>query len=307
MALSSRMVDFAHRGFRTTPETTRQALEAAAQSFLDGYNSELATRPSEAPTFEQLPPARQGFAAEGAAMAAALLDSLNPAARRRCRLATLRQAHDERFVYLIQVGTGWALAKLHRAGPLASTMDEPLLRWLAYDGLGFCQGFFASRRRLARWHAHTRPDCPATCAIRYQGLGRCLWFRECGDPDRLAAVVARLPERHQGDTWSGVGLAATYAGGVERGAYLRLREVARQYQPSLAQGAAFAAEAWRRCGAQPSHAGPAVETLAGVPLARAAEWTWAAREGLDCPGADATDYLKWRERVQREAAVATHR
>jgi hypothetical protein len=302
MALRPTMVDFERRRFRTTPATTRQTLEGSAGAFLTGFNLELDTAPGTAPDLSHLPAARQGFAAEGAAMAATMLDMLNPRTGRR--LATLRQAYDEWFVYLIQVGTGWALAKLRRPGPVAASADEPLLRWLAYDGMGFCQAFFASEKKFARWYDHPAGACPATCDIRYQGLGRSLWFRECADPDALAARVRLLPPAHRGDTWSGIGLAASYAGGCDPAAYSRLREVAHAYQPSLAQGAAFAAEAWRRHGTPPPHAHQAVEVLTGVPLSRAAGWTWAAREGLDRPDADATGYRRWRERVQEEAAAA---
>lgn len=73
--------------------------------------------------------------------------------------------------------------------------------------MGFCQALFASPRQLRRWTRHPAAPCPATCDIRYQGLGRSLWFRECGDPYWLAHRIAGLPPRHHGDTWSGVALA----------------------------------------------------------------------------------------------------
>jgi hypothetical protein len=36
---------------------------------------------------------------------------------------------------------------------------------------------------------------------------------------------------------------------------------------------------------------------------RAADWTWAARDGLDHPGAGEREYLQWRLRVQRTAST----
>jgi hypothetical protein len=295
------MVDFAERGFRTTPAATRSTLEGAAGAFLDGFNAELASPPGRPPDLSPLPPARRGFAAEGAAMAAALLDAVNPAGTRR--LAALRAAYDDRYAYLVHVGVGWSMAKLHRRRPPRATADAPLLRWLAYDGLGFCRAFFASPRRYARWSAHPA-SCPPTCDIRYQGLGRSLWFRACADPDTLAGYVAALPRRHHGDVWSGVALAATYAGGVAPQTLARLAEVAAGYRAALAQGAAFGAEAWRLCGCAPAHARTGVASLANVSLEDAAEWTWRARRGLDVPDADATHYRRWRLAVQQEAASA---
>jgi hypothetical protein len=300
LALKPSMVDFAERGFRTTPAATRATLESAAGAFLDGFNAELGGPAGRRTDLSAIPPRRRGFAVEGAGMAAALLDALTPAGPRR--LATLRAAYDRDYAYLVQVGVGWSMAKLHRGRLPGATADAPLLRWLAYDGLGFCQAFFASPRRLARWSAHPA-TCPPTCDIRYQGLGRSLWFRACADPDTLAGHVAALPERHRGDTWSGIALAATYAGGVAPEVLARLAELTGLYRAAAAQGAAFGAEAWRLSGCTPEHARRSLAALANTSVEDAAAWTWQARRGLDVPGADAAAYRRWRLAVQRRAAA----
>ena len=302
MALRPTMVDFERRGFRTAASATRSVLEGAGAAFLTGFNLELATPAGQAPILSALPEAHRGFAAEGAAMAAVLLDRLNPAGGRR--FAALAAAHRDRYVYLLYVGGGWALAKLHRRRLGNLGVEEPLLRWLAYDGLGFCRAFFASERGMRQWVDH-RATCDPTCEIQYQGLGRSLWFRECGDPEALAARVATLPERHQGDVWSGIALAAGYAGGVEPDAYARLHDLAGEHRPAAAQGAAFAAEAWQRSGYAPAHAHTAVRVLAGAALADAAEWTWQARREVEGPDADATSYRRWRQRIQAKAMATT--
>lgn len=304
LALPPTMVDFDRRGFRTTSAATRAVLEAAAGAFLAGFHLELAGPPDRAPDLSGVPEHRRGFAAEGAAMAAALLDLMNPTGGRR--LATLHRAYHEKYAYLLYVGGGWAMAKLRRRRLGRLGRQEPLLRWLAYDGMGFCQAFFASSRRVRRWYAHPAKPCPARCDIRYQGLGRSLWFRECGDPAALASQIAALPAHHHGDAWSGVALAASYAGGVPPEAYARLRELAGDQRAAAAQGAAFAAEAWRRCGHVPPPARTAVETLTGVAMAQAAQWTWQARRGLDRADAGASDYRRWRLRVQRLAEPVSH-
>jgi hypothetical protein len=305
LALKPSLVDFDRRGFRTTSRSTREVLEAAAGAFLTGYNRELAGPASHAPDLSDLPEHRRGFAAEGAAMAAALLDLLNPAGGKR--LDSVNRAHRDRHVYLIQVGVGWAMAKLRRRRLGRLGADLPLLSWLAYDGMGFCQAYFASPGRLRRWAGHPTRPCPATCDIRYQGLGRSLWFHECGDPDGVADFIDILPPRHHGDAWSGAALAASYAGGASPAAYRRLRERSGDQLGALAQGAAFAAEAWRRSGHTPPHARTAVEILAGTDLEDAADWTVRGRRGLDHPGADAGDYRRWRLRIQQEAVELTYR
>ncbi|WP_305788061.1 DUF1702 family protein [Symbioplanes lichenis] len=299
LVLRPGLTDFAARGFRTEPAATRAVLQTAAGTFLAGYNAELATPAGTAPALGSLPPRLRGFAAEGAAMAATLLDRLSPGGGRR--LAALHDAHDGRYAYLIHVGSGWALAKLHRTRLGGLGAGAPLLRWLAYDGLGFCHGFFAGERAVRRWAQHP-PICAPTCDIRHQGLGRHLWFRACGDPAELARHVARLPARHHGDAWSGIALAVTYAGGVPEATVAALPALAREHRPALAQGAAFAAEAWQHSEYVPEHARTAVRVLAGVDVPTAAGWTWSARHDLDRPGATATDYRTWRLRIQSLAA-----
>jgi hypothetical protein len=303
-SLPPALVDFERRGFRTTPASTRTTLESSAGAFLTGYRLERQCRPGDVPDLATVPVARRGFAAEGAAMAAALRDSLLPLGVRRS--AVLHEALDDRYAYLLHVGAGWALAKLHRRHLGRLGARAPLLRWLGYDGMGFCQAFFADARGMRRWREH--PDgCAATCDIRYQGLGRALWFRVCGDPAAAEREIAALPPRHHGDAWSGVALAATYAGGVDEPAYAQLRDLAAGHWAALAQGSAFAAEACRLAGHTPPHATVAAEILTEGSPERAADWTWTARRGLDGPGAGAAHYRLWRERIQAAAATAVRR
>ncbi|OLB75831.1 MAG: hypothetical protein AUI14_20295 [Actinobacteria bacterium 13_2_20CM_2_71_6] len=296
-------VDFDIRGFRREPAATRTGLETSGNAFLTGFNLELCTPAGVVPDLSGIAPDRRGFGVEGAAMAACMLDLLRPFGGVR-RLAALHDAYADRYVYLLHVGTGWALAKLHRTRPRRMAVADGLLGWLACDGWGFCRAFFASETALRHWQRHPAVACDPTCAIRYQGLGRSLWFRECGTPDGLARRVAQLPESHAGDVWSGIALAATYAGAVEPGVYPALRRLAGRHWPSAAQGAAFGAEAWRRCGHVPAHAVRAVAALAGTDVARAAEWTIRTRRDLDHPGASGTAYQTWRHRIQRLATEA---
>ena len=247
LALTPEIVAFANRGFRTDRPETRVALKQAATAFIDGYNRGLDARLGQTPTLDDIPAELRGFAAEGAAMSAVLLDRLMPT---RWRRFSALLSDQPQYVYLIHVGAGWALAKLDsvsagvlgRLGRLGS--EHGLLRWLAYDGYGFFKVFFCRDPGLAAWRHHRKP-CDPTCAIRYQGLGRSLWFRECGDPTAIAERIAGLPAAHHADAWSGVGLAATYANGVPLTEHAQLARLACVHRPALAQGAAFAAEARR--------------------------------------------------------------
>ncbi|MBU2667264.1 DUF1702 family protein [Actinoplanes bogorensis] len=301
LRLRPAQVDFARRGFRTEPAAARAGLEGSALAFVDGFNRELATSVAEPPDLSGIEPDRRGFAAEGAAMAAGMLDRLRVRTGPG-RLGRLFVAYAENYEYLLHVGVGWTMAKLRTPLP-QPVPDAGLTRWLAYDGWGFCRAFFAGPVALARWSAH-RGRCGDICAIRYQGLGRSLWFRDCGRPGPIAERIGRLPAEHRTDVWSGVGLAAVYAGAVDATVYPQLVEAAGPDRPALAQGAAFAAEAHRRGGHLPAHLPGAVRALTGAGVDEAADWTWAARSGLDRHSAGPGDFQTWRRRIQRQAAFA---
>jgi hypothetical protein len=300
--LEQSAVDFDVRGFSGTPAATRNVLEDCGSAFLHGFNRELGTPAGTVPDLSGLAAHRRGFGVEGAAMAACLRDQFRPFGSPR-RLGALHERYAERYIYLLHVGVGWAMAKLHRSHPPYPRLTGGLLGWLAYDGWGFCRGFFAGSDALRRWVRHPGA-CEPVCGIRYQGLGRSLWFRDCGTPERIARRIAGLPTPHAGDLWSGVGLAATYAGGVDPAAYPALRELSGRNWPALAQGAAFGAEAWRRSGHTPAHAVTAVAALAGTDVDQAARWTLTTRTELDRPDATAAGYQLWRFRVQQLAGAA---
>jgi hypothetical protein len=289
------LADFDVRGFDAAPGPARTRLEAAARTFLRGFNEALAGPATAPPDFAAYPGDLRGFAVEGAAMQAALLDVLLPGSR---RLPALLDTHATRHVYLIYVGVGWAMAKLHRPRFGRLRTAHPLLRWLAYDGWGFSDGFFARPRRLARINAHPG-RCTPVCAIRYQGFGRSLWFRECADPDAVAASIARLPREHHGDAWAGAGLAVGYGCGVDAGVAQRLLASAGPaHRADLGQGAAFAAGAWVRAGDVPAPSAPVIEVLTGVPADTAAAWSFDATAGLEDPDAGPAEYARWRRRIR---------
>jgi hypothetical protein len=302
------MVDFRRRGFRADRPVERARLEAAGAAFVAGFNQVV--RDGVGGVHGALAlhaPEHRGFAYEGAGMACGMLD-LASAGRARC-LRRLLDGPGEAYVHLVHVGAGWALVRLpwRAVRPLgAAGQLDPLLRWLALDGRGFARGFFGGARAVERaGGAGRHPDgCGPACGIGYQGLGRSLWFIEAAEVEAIADRIGTLPARHRGDAWSGVALAACYAGGLDRQGLERLLALSGTCRPDLAQGAAFAAEAWRRAGAVPDHAGLAIGAIAGAGPGEAARWTVQAAEGLDGPGATAASYQRWRARIRARATAA---
>ena len=298
--IDPRETEFGVRGFAPCPAGVRRELELHGRSFVDGFNAAGATaggKPLVA-RLERIETARRGFAYEGAAMALALLDILLPGRRRRLR-AFLDQAAAP-HVYMVHVGAGWALARLRRR-PWAGLPLDPLLRWLALDGYGFHEAFFHPRRvvREQRRPRRLRGYEPRGFD---QGVGRALWFVDAADPERIAASIAAFQQDRRPDLWSGVGLAATYAGAAADEALLRLAELGSVHRVQLAQGAAFAAKARLRAGNLVPHVERACAVLTGVGAGEAAAATDRALAAAG-PAGSAGDYERWRVAVGAELGV----
>ena len=105
----------------------------------------------------------------------------------------------------------------------------------------------------------------------------------------------------QSDLWSGIGLAATYAGIISETSLGELREKAGSFQPQLAQGAAFAAKARQRAGNLTDYTSLATKILCGLSADAAARITDAALENLPAD-ADVPAYEIWRRRIQNHFA-----
>jgi hypothetical protein len=296
LALSPAEASFRRRGFQSRNDVARTRLEGIGRTFILGYNHALGA-PDPTTLGDQLgriAAADRGFAYEGAAMALTLLDLLTP--WRKCRLADLLAGPGRDHAYMVHVGAGWALARLSRGARDIPTVLDPLLRWLAFDGYGFHEGYFHS---AAVFREHHRPRRLAGYALRVfdQGLGRSLWFAEGADVERVARTLESFPLERRADLWSGVGLAAAYAGGVEEHHLSLLRGLAGDYNPHLAQGAAFAAKARERAGGPATHTDRACRVFCGSSAAIAAVATDEALNALR-GDAELPDYEIWRRRIR---------
>jgi hypothetical protein len=227
-------------------------------------------------------------------MALALLDWLTPWCRDRVHrlLAGAGQAH----VYLVHVGVGWAWARLPVRPERAMTRFDPLLRWLIPDGFGFHDGFFHAGECRDGRSAPGRLTGYARRAYD-QGLGRSLWFSLGAEADAIARAIAGFNPARQADLWSGIGLAAVYAGGMSPDALVALKNSARTAGDHLALGAAFAAKARCRSGHVTPAAEAACQVLCGTSLEAAAAVTDAARTALPQTGEEPA-YERWRRAVR---------
>ncbi len=294
--ISAREVSFDVRGFRGGDGPARQHLETVGGSFVSGYNYALEARDLadlEA-RLEAVPRERLGFAYEGAAMAIALLDAVQP--WRRAQLPAFLAGPSAPHVYLAYVGIGWAIARFPFGRERRFLALDPVLRWLAIDGYGFHEAFFRPRRAVEDQAVPERFQGYARRAFDH-GVGRSLWFVEGAGPERIAATIGRFAAERHGDLWSGVGLASAYAGGVPRAELERLRSLAGAHLPSLAQGVVFANKARMVADNLTPETTLACDVFCGLDPEAALELN--DESGADLPpDAEVPAYEVWRRRIQ---------
>jgi hypothetical protein len=246
----------------------------------------------------------RGFAFEGAAMGLALLDLITPWNRRRLSGFLETPAGDTHW-YMLHVGAGWAAARLpwaRRNFEHAMRRYHPLYSWLMLDGYGFHEAFFYTKKYVYERQPPRRLSRSAA-RVFDQGVGRSLWFSQGANPERISAAVAGFDHGRRHDLWSGVGLAATYAGGVDRSALEMLLAGSAEHAPQLAQGAAFAAKARKRAGNPAPHTEIACEVFCRMSADEAAAVTDNCLQNLPCDSPEPA-YQVWRARISEGFSLA---
>lgn len=296
LGLQSEETNYSRRGFRGATEEVKIRLEQVGAAFLGGYHVALQhdTQADLAMALNSVDQDSRGFAFEGAAMGLALLDFLTP--WRRTRISEFLAGAGEAHAYMVHVGAGWMWARLPINANRARRRLDPVLGWLAFDGFGFHEGFF-------HWPKYIAGQLPPKKLAGYekrafdQGLGRSWWFVNGGNVELIASTIENFSADRQPDLWSGIGLAATYAGGVSEAVLVALRESAGSHWPQLAQGAAFAAKARQRAGNLTGYTDLAAKTLCGLSAVAAAQLSDATLENLPVDSVQPA-YEIWRQRIQ---------
>nr|MDT0656856.1 DUF1702 family protein [Micromonospora sp. DSM 115978] len=303
-------VTFSGRGFPARPSADTEQLEAIPQAVIIGFEWAMDVRDQWEieRRLNVVEPALRGFAYEGATMAFTILDALPGGGRERTRALLLGPGRPH--IFLTFIGIGFAMSRLPRplwskvVPDLTGAPYYPTLSWLAVDGYGFDRAYFDTRRWVdeqrvpAAYPWDGSPDY--YLRVLDQGIGRALWFIHGARPEPVAAAVRRFAEHRRADLWSGVGLAATFAGGTDAEGFDRLRREAVDAQAlaPLAQGAVFAAKARTLAGHTPAHTDTATERLAGLSVDAATLLADASAEGHAGSGTE-PGYEVWRRRVRQ--------
>lgn len=300
-------VTFGERGFPVTPSDATQRLEAIPQAVICGFEWGIDSRDlwEVERRLSLVEPEQRGFAYEGAAMAFTVRDAMAGGRGRRTRELLLGPGHPH--IFLTYIGIGFAMARLPRVlwkkviPDLTGSPYYPTMTWLAVDGYGFDRAYFDT----ARWvdDQYVPSPYPWQGSPDYflravdQGIGRALWFIHGGQPAGVAGAVGKFAEHRQADLWSGVGLAATFAGGCEQDGLVWLRRAAGKHHAELALGMVFAVRARTYSAFVPPHTAVVAAALADLSIEDAimiAEAT--AVDGND--SGPVPPYEVWRQRIR---------
>ena len=298
-------VSFAKLGFPVQPSGTTRWLEAIPQAVVCGFEWAV-EGPSTAEIERRLAlidVERRGFAYEGATMAFTVLDAMGPGTGRRT--TGLLEGPGRAHFFLAYIGIGFAMARLPRPlwkkvlPDLSGIRYHPTMSWLAVDGYGFDKAYFdqdtwvTGQQRPKPYPWQGRADYFPRAFD--QGVGRMLWFRHAAAGDDVAATVGSFATERQADLWSGVGLAAAFAGGCGSAGFEALRRAAGPHADHLAQGAVFAAKARTHAGFSPEHTETAVRVLTGMSVTDADKL--ADDVALDSQDETPT-YEQWRRAIR---------
>ncbi len=273
----------------------RRRMAAIAESFSEGCRAAL-EEPAPDPLAARLArvePELQGFAYEGAGLGLALLDAVTPWRRHRLRAFIAGAGSPQ--TYMLHVGSGWLMGRLPVSRRRFLAGLDPVLRWLAFDGLGFHDAFFQERRLVERALPPRRLAGYALSPF-YAGVGRRLWLVPEPGVSPIAPRVAAFPASLHGDLWTGVGEACAIAGGRDAAAIEEIRAAAGAHAPRLALGASFAAEVRTRAGIPSPCTDLACRLLCGMDDAAAGAVAREALAGLP-PDGEVPAFEVWRRRV----------
>ncbi|HEX6289016.1 MAG TPA: DUF1702 family protein [Herpetosiphonaceae bacterium] len=300
--LASRAADLAQTAPSESEMLARQQLERIKRSFVYGYQAALLGFNDEklARKLNEVDRDLRGFAFEGAAATLTALDLLM--VWRPNRLPRFLNGVGAEHIYAGYIGVGWILARLPAHTERRVAWLDPLLRWLAIDGYGFHEGYFHPYRTVTQ---QLVPDQLAGYACRAfdQGLGRSLWFLAGANVLHIPGMIGKFDPLRRADLWSGVGLACTYAGGVDQAAIRVLLERAGPYQADMALGSALAAKARQRAGCSTDYTDLACTILYGLSARNAARITDDALADLPFDAPEPA-YEIWRQRIQQSVTAA---
>ncbi len=248
LGLSLAEARFKERGFEEGSEAQNR-LELVATTVVQGYNTavEHGLGRDIKDIATSVKKELVGFYSEGLAMGLYTLDIFSLS--KKDRLFDFIKDNNYRHEYMSYIGAGLAAGVFKR--PYEKFMDKacPLTGCLILDGIGFYYAMFKTKKTIEGKYVPAKVLKNEYHLKRYDnGIGRAVWFYDGGEPDKISNTINSFPEERRASIWSGVGLAALYAGGVSAHKLEKLKLYAGAFSPFLGQGAFLAAHTRFRAG-----------------------------------------------------------
>ena len=246
LGLSLSEVSFQTRGFGEVNEA-RQRLELVAKTVVQGYNDAVEHGAGKDLEIQSLliRDELSGFYNEGLGMGLYALDYFS--IRKKDKFWEFVNGHGHRHEYMAYIGAGLAAGVFGLPFKWFLEKADPTSGCLMLDGIGFYHAYFKTKKTISRFYI---PESIANDAFYLErfdnGVGRALWFYNSGDPVKIARTISGFLEQRRAALWSGVGLAATYAGGVSTEKIKLLKRLSGEYSTLLAQGAVLATHTRQR-------------------------------------------------------------
>ena len=238
------MASFDRRGYEPCDRDVRTHLEKILRTGIDGFNLAVQRRDHEALVREierRYDSHHVGFAFEGVGLYFALFDFLTFG--KMNRLASFASGAGRKHDYLIAVGAGFAAAAFPWGVRTLNGYRRklpPELAWCPADGLGFHHGIFRHQRFVEQCEGPPANLPSFEHPAFDSGVGRSLWWVKGASPPRIKAAIDRFGEARRAELWSGIGVACSYAGGVDEGALRELYELSGGYRVDFLSGVPFA-------------------------------------------------------------------
>ncbi len=248
LGMDLKSLDFNVLGFNLKGEA-RERLERVSMTVVEGYNAavELGYGHVLMERMQMVDNELRGFFAEGIAMGLFAWDRAPLTAGTHLSRFIGAEGRDHEYMAYIGAGLAAALFRLNPAKHVKAF--DPLSGPLFYDGYGFYHAYFKPEATFNDKRIPAGIASDAFLQARFDGgVGRALWFYAGGDVNRITEIILRMSLERQGGIWAGIGLAATYAGGVRRTSLAQLLDAAGKHRLKLGLGSSLAVHARHRAG-----------------------------------------------------------
>jgi len=241
-ALPLSEADFSRRGFLKN-QAAQNRLEYVAKVVVGGYNTALETGFSNDLLVSRKMIIKEdvGFFNEGIGMGLFTLDLVS--VFKKDRFWEFIKDKGKHHEYMAYIGAGIACG-VFKILPIKKFIakSNPTCGLLLLNGVGFYYAYFKPKKTLGNnFYVPKKLLKDSFKVYSYDnGIGRALWFVHGGNPQSIQQNIDKFPVNRRAGIWSGVGLAATYAGGVDQSVIAELIERSGEYKGHLKEGSMLA-------------------------------------------------------------------